>query len=162
MKVRARTYLVIGGIFLSLAAGAAEFTSFKVVSAKGTVLAKAPGASVESPIEQGKRYPFGTVVKTGRKSSAVLAGLIPQLQDGAIDGSETWHYYPRLVPGSDPLRNLALLLQPSGINTSEWVQETTFKFRQNPHHLITLVNQNKSKPTVLIIDQFEELFANVL
>ena len=93
------------------------------------------------------------------KSSTILAGLMPALQDGAIDGSDTWHYFPRLVPGSDPLRNLALLLQPAGTNTSEWVQETTYKLRENPHHLVNLVNQNQGKTAVLIIDQFEELFA---
>ena len=93
------------------------------------------------------------------KSSAILAGLVPQLQDGAIEGSDTWHYYPRLVPGSDPLRNLALLLQPPGTNTNDWIQETAFKLRENPHHLVNLVNKNEGKTAVLIIDQFEELFA---
>ena len=93
------------------------------------------------------------------KSSAVLAGLIPKLKDNAINGSKTWHYYPRLVPGSDPLRNLALLLQPPNTNTTAWVQETTYKLRENPHHLVKLVNQHQGKSTVLIIDQFEELFA---
>ncbi|MBE2221012.1 MAG: NACHT domain-containing protein [Anaerolineae bacterium] len=93
------------------------------------------------------------------KSSAVLAGLIPKLQDGAIEGSDSWHYLPRLVPGSDPLRNLALLLQPPGTNTNDWVQETAYKLRENPHHLVNLVNQKDNKPAVLIIDQFEELFA---
>lgn len=93
------------------------------------------------------------------KSSVIFAGLLPQLQEDAVKGSENWHYYPRLVPGSDPLRNLALLLQPQGSQTNAWVQETAFKLRENPHHLVNLVNQKTDQPAVLIIDQFEELFA---
>lgn len=72
MRSRSKTCLAIGGIVLSLATGAAEFTSFKVLSTKGTVLVQTPGATAESAIEQGKSYPFGTTIKTDRKSSAVL------------------------------------------------------------------------------------------
>jgi hypothetical protein len=33
------------------------------------------------------------------KSSVVLAGLLPRLREGALPGSETWHYFPSIVPG---------------------------------------------------------------
>ena len=47
------------------------------------------------------------------KSSVVLAGLLAELQAGALPGSSNWRYLPRLVPGSDPLANLARLF-PDG------------------------------------------------
>ena len=46
------------------------------------------------------------------KSSVVMAGLLPRLQEGALPGSETWHYYKTIVPGSAPLAHLANLLRP--------------------------------------------------
>lgn len=92
------------------------------------------------------------------KSSAVLAGLIPRLQEGVLPGSDSWHYPPRTMPGSHPLQNLARLFRPPGALTTDWVQETTRKFQENPHHLAHLVNSQHKQPVVLIIDQFEELF----
>jgi WD40 repeat protein/energy-coupling factor transporter ATP-binding protein EcfA2 len=93
------------------------------------------------------------------KSSAVLAGLLPRLQAGALPGSESWRYYPRLVPGSHPLQYLAQTLRPDFNGSSDWVQETTDAFRRNTHHLAHLVNQaNNQRPAVFVIDQFEELF----
>src|SRR5690242_5524622 len=44
------------------------------------------------------------------KSSVVRAGLPPALWSGALPGSETWHYLPPIVPGSDPLASLERVL----------------------------------------------------
>ena len=41
------------------------------------------------------------------KSSAVLAGLLPRLQAGALTDSVQWVYLPPLVPGAHPLDALA-------------------------------------------------------
>lgn len=92
------------------------------------------------------------------KSSVVLAGLIPRLQTEALPGSAQWRLYSRTVPGSHPLQNLARLFRPHGAPSSQWVQETTTKFRENPHHLTHLVNAQNDRPVVLLIDQFEEIF----
>ncbi|HYH07982.1 MAG TPA: hypothetical protein VEK11_13065 [Thermoanaerobaculia bacterium] len=66
------------------------------------------------------------------KSSIVLAGIIPALKDGAIEGSEQWLYADPVTPGSDPLQSLA------GIDA--------------------LLQAGAGRTLVVIVDQFEELF----
>ena len=92
------------------------------------------------------------------KSSLVLAGLIPALKGGALPGSENWRYYPRLVPGSDPLLNLARAIQPEGANPAGWIQGQVEGFRQDPDHLTKLIGESDESPLVLVVDQFEEVF----
>lgn len=106
------------------------------------------------------------------KSSLVLAGLVPALKRGAIPatestvGSDQWRYAPRMTPGSDPLANLARVLQSAGAPADgaepqqprAWVRQQAAQLRENPDHLINVVNATGDAPTVLIVDQFEELF----
>ncbi|NKQ36050.1 MAG: formylglycine-generating enzyme family protein [Chloroflexi bacterium] len=92
------------------------------------------------------------------KSSVVLAGVIPRLKNGELPGSALWHYYPTMVPGSVPLTNLALTLMPEGADKSEWVNEQTALFQENPEHLTQLIQSQTDEPGILVIDQFEEAF----
>ncbi|MBK8985382.1 MAG: AAA family ATPase [Chloroflexi bacterium] len=95
------------------------------------------------------------------KSSALLAGLLPRLQGGALPGSETWRYYPRLVPGANPLQSLARILRADFASHADWEQATGDAFRKNPHQLAHIINRAAApdgRPAVLIIDQFEEIF----
>lgn len=92
------------------------------------------------------------------KSSVVLGGLLPQLLSGAIPGSQNWVYYAPLVPGSEPLTTLARRLKPTNVSATEWIPQQVSAFKQNPNHLVQLVEQPDQQPVVLIIDQFEEVF----
>lgn len=56
------------------------------------------------------------------KSSVVRAGLIPELKDGVIPGSSDWVCLPPIVPGSDPLAALALVLRPRQIEPARWTK----------------------------------------
>jgi energy-coupling factor transporter ATP-binding protein EcfA2 len=91
------------------------------------------------------------------KSSVVLAGLIPQLKAGALRGSETWNYYPPIVPSANPLRSLALAVRPKG-KSEDWVNQQVELFKKDPRQLLTVFEQSESSASVLIIDQFEEVF----
>lgn len=92
------------------------------------------------------------------KSSLVRAGLLPALKDGSVQRSQKWHYYPPLVPGSEPLTSLALLVQPPGLDDAQWVQQQIDGFKQNTGHLLQLINQANSETVLVVIDQFEEIF----
>lgn len=92
------------------------------------------------------------------KSSVVQAGLLPQLQDGALHGSRTWRYYPPVVPGADPLASLARALKPEDRELADWMAEVSERCEQDSSHLVTLVEEADAEPAVLIIDQFEEIF----
>ncbi|MCA9956277.1 MAG: ATP-binding protein, partial [Anaerolineales bacterium] len=92
------------------------------------------------------------------KSSVVLAGLLPRLREGALEGSKTWHYYPPIVPGSAPLTSLARLLVPDGAETAEWITSTSEAFLSDAELLTKLVQDAVKSPAVLTIDQFEETF----
>lgn len=65
------------------------------------------------------------------KSSIVLGGLLPMLQENAIDGSAMWRYAAPFAPGSEPVKNFdaAVAAAPEG-----------------------------GEKLVVTIDQFEELF----
>ena len=56
---------------------------------------------------QTKRLLVVTGPSGSGKSSIVLAGLIPRLQAGALQGSASWQYPPPILPGPSPLESLA-------------------------------------------------------
>jgi hypothetical protein len=104
------------------------------------------------------------------KSSVVLAGLLPRLQQGALPGSERWVILPRLLPGDDPLGALATTLDTY---LPERGLETLYKGLQSgpaqslDHYARQIVqrqmlcDQRQSPHTsqvVLVLDQGEELF----
>ncbi len=96
------------------------------------------------------------------KSSVVLAGLIPAFKNGALPGSEDWRYIPRMVPGSDPLANLARLLWTIGgdaeTDQDTWIKDQIDQLRRDPGHLARLANESGETPVIGVIDQFEEVF----
>lgn len=92
------------------------------------------------------------------KSSVVLAGLLPSLEDGNLPGSDTWHYFPTIVPGTAPLTQLAKLLEPEGADPADWITQNYDAFLSDNTHLTKLVQENTNAPAVLSIDQFEETF----
>jgi formylglycine-generating enzyme required for sulfatase activity len=92
------------------------------------------------------------------KSSVVLAGLLPTLEEGGLAGSETWHYYPTIVPSTAPLTQLARLLEPDDADTAEWITENYDAFLSDNDHLAKLIQADTNAPAVLSIDQFEETF----
>jgi hypothetical protein len=92
------------------------------------------------------------------KSSTVLAGLIPNLKDGALPGSKHWHYYPTIVPGSQPLRSLLQALRPKSFDAVLWHDMHMTGLRRRPEYLVELIRTLDTKPIVLVIDQFEEVF----
>ncbi|HZU03640.1 MAG TPA: protein kinase [Ktedonobacteraceae bacterium] len=98
------------------------------------------------------------------KSSVVLAGLLPRLQAGALAGSETWVYLDPVVPGSRPLEALALALAPHFPDRSvktirEDLQDDSAR---GLHWLATQLVKGSGRYMVLVIDQFEELFAQAI
>lgn len=93
------------------------------------------------------------------KSSLVRAGLLPTLRDGALDDSANWRYLPPMMPGSDPLLALAHAICPQ--ERIYKAQEIAQQLREDPGALLALLGGASSPPTVLAVDQFEELFTLV-
>lgn len=94
------------------------------------------------------------------KSSVISAGLIPALKNGAIEESENWRYVPRITPGEHPFANLAMAIKPhSPDNLVIWLETNKQQLRDNSKHLLNLLEQQGDKPTLVFIDQFEELFS---
>lgn len=92
------------------------------------------------------------------KSSAILGGLIPALRSGAITGSERWHIYPSIVPGSQPLTSLLDVLRPRAFDTTMWRNMHIGALRQRSDYLAELIATLDKTPIVLVVDQFEEIF----
>lgn len=96
------------------------------------------------------------------KSSVVLAGLVPALKRGALPDSDSWRYMPSTVPGSNPLANLARLIQSVRREDEEdpvqLAQQQEKLLRENPRHLLDLVSAPDEAPVVGVVDQFEEAF----
>jgi len=101
------------------------------------------------------------------KSSVVLAGLLPRLKRGAIEGSEGW---PIVVmrPGDDPLRNLAAELvartAPEGAPPDMGRALDLIARLQAEEQALDLFGRLvlSGKPDharlLLVVDQFEEVF----
>ncbi|HSM45696.1 MAG TPA: protein kinase, partial [Acidimicrobiia bacterium] len=80
------------------------------------------------------------------KSSVVKAGLLPELSNGAVDGSDRW-FRVAFTPGPDPLVSLADAVE--SVSTDEVTAESLVG-----SELHTLVDGD----LLLVIDQFEETY----
>lgn len=100
------------------------------------------------------------------KSSLVKAGLIPQFNKGALDGSENWSvitFTPDAFGKGDPFDVLAYTLSQTLPEVD--IQKTNSLLREKRSGLReTLDNalQGSDNRTLLVIDQFEELFSRVV
>jgi WD40 repeat protein len=91
------------------------------------------------------------------KSSIVRAGLLPDLKKGVLPGSQDWKIFNPMVPGSNPLENLARLIIASAGNTAPMDAEVEF-YRNSSAHLTQVIEDCFNSNVVLVIDQFEEIF----
>jgi hypothetical protein len=103
------------------------------------------------------------------KSSLIRAGLIPRLQDGAIEGSRSWRVLT-FTPGStgpDPFLALAVeLVQSLPAQSKKPAVETAATLARTPERLSDyagelLSSEPASSVLVLFVDQLEELFTLV-
>ncbi|HET8847081.1 MAG TPA: TIR domain-containing protein, partial [Ktedonobacteraceae bacterium] len=94
------------------------------------------------------------------KSSVVLAGLLPHLQQGGVFNSQEWIYLDPIVPGTHPLEALAVSLaqQPSLGNVILLHRELRADSVRTLHLLASQLVSFSSRKVVLFIDQFEEVF----
>jgi len=83
-------------------------------------------------LRDGDRFLAAVGPSGSGKSSLILAGLIPALKQGGVEGSTSWHYLGPIVPGSDPM----VVLGP----------------------LVTRSTESTDRVNCLIVDQFEEVF----
>lgn len=95
------------------------------------------------------------------KSSLVLAGLLPALKQDAAAGGAQWQVAPRMVPGSDPLANLARALLAVQVDApadpQAWAEQQAARLAVAPQHLLELIAP-QGAPLLLVVDQFEEAF----
>ena len=94
------------------------------------------------------------------KSSVVMAGMLPRLQQGGVPGSEKWIYLGPIVPGVHPLESLALALAERFPDRSLLTlrQDLEEDSARGLHQLATALTQRQGTRVLLVVDQFEELF----
>jgi WD40 repeat protein/energy-coupling factor transporter ATP-binding protein EcfA2 len=95
------------------------------------------------------------------KSSVVKAGLIPEVRQGALRGSEKW-FAVEMVPGPDPFRGLEAALQRVAVSP---VTDMLRQLKGDRLGLLNVVERilppDDETRLLLLIDQFEEVFAQV-
>lgn len=98
------------------------------------------------------------------KSSVIMAGLLPRLQEGILPESDRWVYLPPVVPGTHPLENLAVALKTvlGGSSITSLREDLNDPGSRGLHRLAQQISaQHESRPVILYIDQFEEIFTLV-
>ncbi len=115
---------------------------------------------------QGVRF-LGVLGPSGSgKSSVVLAGLVPRLMAGAIEGSERWPV-AILRPGDDPLKNLAAGVVPRfrPLPDAADVLKLADDLRADAGILdvfaqVAMHDRPEDLRLVVVVDQFEEVFTS--
>ena len=93
------------------------------------------------------------------KSSVIMGGLLPALNDGALPGSDSWVYLDPMVPGTHPLENLTLaLVKHMPEKSQKAIREDLDDRSTRGLHLLARQIAEDDQRVVLYIDQFEELF----
>ncbi len=101
------------------------------------------------------------------KSSVVMAGLLPNLRKSVLPGSDKWVYLDALVPGTDPVEALTIVLSEhfpeKGLKTiREDLEEDSMRGLHQYATLLTRRQEAAGVQVVLVVDQFEELFTQTL
>jgi tetratricopeptide (TPR) repeat protein len=101
------------------------------------------------------------------KSSVILAGLVPQIQTGAIEGSERWRVAV-MRPGDDPIKNLVIGVMPQLLPSGTIpLSSQALKLIDDLHAdartfdiftQMALHDQSNDVRLVVVVDQFEEVF----
>jgi uncharacterized protein YjbI with pentapeptide repeats/energy-coupling factor transporter ATP-binding protein EcfA2 len=95
------------------------------------------------------------------KSSVLRAGLIHQLKQGRrLSGSDRWQILI-LKPGEHPLQSLAKTFLDPNLSTVERAKQLEFaeqQLAQGAEGLRRLIQSSPHPKTLLVIDQFEEVF----
>lgn len=92
------------------------------------------------------------------KSSVVKAGLIPQLRQGEISGSQDW-FYVSMTPGHTPIQTFVDKLNSVAVYGDDDLLET---LQRDPKKGIEKISNMVSQEHIFVlIDQFEELFTQV-
>jgi ABC-type oligopeptide transport system ATPase subunit len=96
------------------------------------------------------------------KSSIVRAGLLPQLQEGGVTGSDKWIYLNSIFPGVHPIEELSSVLA-NALDTSIFkVQEDLEASIRGLHLRSRQLTQSRNQLVVIFIDQFEEIFTQTI
>ena len=90
------------------------------------------------------------------KSSVVRAGLIPELRDGAIPGSDEW-FVVTMRPGVEPFDEFHVGLREAAM--TDWASASYEPGRELRASFDASLDGRSSK-VLLFIDQFEELFSS--
>jgi energy-coupling factor transporter ATP-binding protein EcfA2 len=100
------------------------------------------------------------------KSSVVMAGLLPHLQDGKdIPGSENWVFLSPMRPGKEPLEALAQALLPqlpSRVRMHDVLDDLWDNSTRALHRYASELARQPGERVVLVVDQFEELFTETV
>jgi predicted outer membrane repeat protein len=100
------------------------------------------------------------------KSSVVMAGLLPHLQEGKeLPGSENWVFLPPMRPGKEPLEALAqaLLTQlPPHVRMQDVLDNLWDDSTRALHRYASELARQPGERVVLVVDQFEELFTETV
>lgn len=92
------------------------------------------------------------------KSSVVRAGLIPQLKDGALPGSEGWSVVT-MVPGVDPFEEFRIGLRCAAFGSAADASGASpAELRED----FAAALDGPQNGGLLLVDQFEELFSTVV
>ncbi len=92
------------------------------------------------------------------KSSLVRAGLVPLLRQGALPGSAAWPIV-ELSPGEHPLEELEAALLRIAVNPPPSLMEQLASDERGLCRAVHRILPAWGSELVLVIDQFEELFA---
>ena len=93
------------------------------------------------------------------KTSIVLAGLLPEMQQADKASNTQRHYFPVISPGQRPLDSLNRMLQGSSDVASAQSNGTqTGGFHRDTFHLLKRIQEITPLPTVIVIDEFDEVF----
>jgi WD40 repeat protein len=99
------------------------------------------------------------------KTSVVMAGLLPALKAGRLEGSAGWHYFDPVTPGTAPLHELASQLVALHVNETPGspayaalVAAEIEALRNEPCHLRERLRGLRN--SVLVVDQLEAVLAS--